>query len=78
MTTDELLQLKRRIEQAKTDSSRAAGAEEQLLKRLKEEFGCDSIEAAKQRLDELDQDVVTQEQEFLASLAEFKERFGNG
>jgi hypothetical protein len=77
-TNDDLLQLRKRIEQAKADSSRAAGAEEQLLKRLEEEFGCPSVEVAQSKLNELEQDVVEQEQDFLAALAEFKERFGYG
>lgn len=55
MMFDDLEQLKRKVEQLKTDRDKAEGAYQQLLSRIKEEYGCDSLKAAKVKLVELEE-----------------------
>ena len=45
--TDEVNQLKRRVDALKTQRARDEGALEPLMKKLKDEFGCTTIEQAR-------------------------------
>ena len=45
MTVQELKDLKQQIETAKTELAKNEGARDQILKRWKDEFNCDSVEA---------------------------------
>lgn len=61
--TERLLKLKEEIYQAKLDKSSIEGALKQNLTRLKDEFGCRSIEQAKSKLEKLkEQKISLQEQ----------------
>jgi len=51
--TRELIELKNELEQARTQLERERGALDALHKRLKTEFGCASVDAAKRKLTQL-------------------------
>lgn len=52
-SVDRLLELKKEIAQAKIDSAKVEGALQQNLQRLKDEFQCRSLDAAKIKLNKL-------------------------
>ena len=49
--------LKKDIEEAKSKRSRIEGVLEQDMKRLKDEYKCNSIEEAEKKLDELNKEI---------------------
>jgi hypothetical protein len=57
MKTEELEQLRSRIETAKEEKAKAEGALEEILKRWKEEFGCGSLEEVALRIKEIRETV---------------------
>lgn len=59
MNADELKEVKQKIEQAKAEKAKAEGAMEAILKRWKDEFGCDSIDDAMGRIQELRETIRT-------------------
>lgn len=54
ITEEQYRKLKREVEEAKSEADRAKGALEHLMKRLKEEFKCDTLKEAKALLAELE------------------------
>jgi hypothetical protein len=57
MKTEELEQLRSRIETAKEEKAKAEGALEEILKRWKEEFGCGSLEEVALKIKEIRETV---------------------
>jgi len=55
---DDLPKLKRQVERLRTESDKAAGAYEQLLKRIRDEFGCKTLRDAEAKLAELQQQEI--------------------
>jgi hypothetical protein len=53
ITEDAYRKLKKEVENARTESERAKGALEQLLKTLRTEFECNDLKEAKAALEEL-------------------------
>lgn len=45
--------MKKQVEQLRSEAERAAGREEQLMKQLKDQFGCTTIEEAQDKLKQL-------------------------
>jgi predicted secreted Zn-dependent protease len=72
----DLTNIKRRVETAKTESARAAGALEQTLQRLKKEHGCNSLEEAEKKLEKLTAQTQAAEAEFDKALKLFEEEYG--
>lgn len=68
---DDLEQLKRRVEQLKSDRDKAEGAYQQILSRIKEEYGCESLKAAKLKLAELEE----KERQWAVKVTEAKKAF---
>jgi hypothetical protein len=54
ITEEQYRRLKSEVETAKQEADRAQGALDQLLTRLKEEFDCDNLKQAKQKLVEIE------------------------
>ena len=50
MNEQELLKKKKEIEKTKTEIAELKGEEKSLLKRLKEDFNCPGLEAAKKKI----------------------------
>jgi len=69
-------QLKQKVDQYQREADRAAGALAQLLERLKEEFGCDSIEEAEKLARKLKKERDKTEKEFAEALEEFETEWG--
>ncbi len=57
LTEKDLLRKKAEIEKTKNEIAELKGAEKQLSKTLKDEFGCDSLEDAKAMLKELETEI---------------------
>jgi len=72
----ELLNLKNRIEEAKEERTRLEGQLEQLQKRLKEDFNCDTPEEAEAYILELESQASKLEQEVSEGVATIKEELG--
>lgn len=67
----DLVQLKRKVEQLKSDRDKATGALEQEMKKLKKEFDCDSLEEGETLLEKLTRKAEEAEEEFETAYTEF-------
>lgn len=70
-----LLDLKKKIENAKAERDRAEGALEESWKRVKAEFGATTLEEIEHLLDDLDAQIDKLEKEIAQDLAELKKGF---
>lgn len=73
----EYQRLKKRADELKAESDRAAGSLATVLTRLKNEFGCETIEAAEAKLVELRAAEERAATAYNTALAAFKEKFGD-
>ena len=66
MTNDveEFEKLKKRVEDCRRKADKAAGARDQTLQTIKDEFGCDGIEEAREKLEELKEDLENKKAEY--------------
>ena len=71
------LDLKEKADRLRREADRAAGAEEQLMKRLKEEFGCDSVKKAESLLENLRQEIETGEEWLKTLMGEFESKWSD-
>lgn len=76
VTITELNRLKQRADTAKQDASRAQGALEQALVRLKKEFGCASLPDAQAKLKDLQAKGADALGRFETALEKFNSEFG--
>ena len=74
-TLQDYLRLKDEVEQAQKQADRSAGALEQSLKRLKDEFDCSSLKEAESMLKTLKKQEQKHRQDFEEALAEFEEEW---
>lgn len=58
VTIEEIQSIKEQAEQKRRAADRAKGQLEQLMKTLKEQFDCDSLEEAKDKLTEIEQEGI--------------------
>jgi hypothetical protein len=58
ITPENYLKLKKQVEELDREAVRARAELDLLMKRVKEEFDCDSLEAAKDKLKELEAEEV--------------------
>lgn len=74
MTTrpEELVRLKEKLEAAKREGERAAGALEQVMKRLSDEYGCKDLPAAEKLLERLKRQEAADAQAFDEALQQFR------
>ena len=77
MTIDlnEYRKLKADADKLRADSERAAGALEQLEKRLVDEFDCEDLEAAESLLEKLEGDETEAEEKYDGLLVAYKEKW---
>ena len=75
MDERKLLELKKEIERAKGKLSELKGQKEYLLKELKEKWGCDSIEVAKEKVQELISSIETLETEIEKEIEELQNEY---
>lgn len=57
MDENDLLKLKKDIDEAKQKYSEHKGKKEYLLKELKEKWGCSTVEQAKKKLEKMDAEI---------------------
>jgi len=77
MKADEYLKLQERAKRYQRNADEAAGQLQQLLKRLKEEFGCDDVEQAKALLNELNESIPVLERKVKKGTEKFEKRYGS-
>ena len=73
----EYTNLKKRADSLKSQADRAQGALEQHMKKLKEEFNCESIAEAEELLNQLKDEQKKIEVSYNKALGEFKEKWKN-
>ncbi len=67
--------LKTRSDKAKSDTAKAEGALEEQYKKLKSDFEVDSIEAADEKIEALEEQEQEIETKYNAAMAEFETKF---
>lgn len=77
MDTRRFEQLKERAERYRREADKAEGALTQALARLKEEYGCGSIEEAEALLVDLEQKAKKAEERCVRMLHEFEKKWGD-
>lgn len=75
LTESQYRRLKQDVEDAKSEAERSRGAHEQLVKRLKEEFGCDTVKEGKAKLKQLEAEAKQAEKEFQAAVKEYEKKW---
>ena len=73
---EQYLKLKRRAEKARSDADRAEGVLEEQRKKLKSEFGVDSIEEAQKLLDKITEEEKEAEERYNVKLVDFETKWG--
>jgi len=74
---DKYLALKRRVESAQQKADQADGAQKEIMKQLKREFGCDTLAEAKKKLKQLEKQESVSKKAFDDALAEFEEKWSD-
>lgn len=69
--------LKKKADKAKEDIARAEGALEQQLKKLKEEFDCETVEQAETLLVTLKKEEAAAESAYNEKMVEFEKKWGD-
>ena len=73
---DKFQRLKKKSEDAKTAYDKAVGTLEEKMKTLKENFGVETLDAAKKLLEEMQDEYKEPEQQYDNKLAAFEEKWG--
>lgn len=71
------MELKKRVEQAQQKADKAEGALEQVMKQLKENFDCPTLEAAKRKLKLLEKQKQDMGIKFDNEVKEFEEKWSD-
>ena len=71
----DVIELKKKVDAMRRDADRAAGALDETMKRLKDEFGCDTIKAAKQKVWDLKRADAGAKDAFSLAFASIKKEF---
>ena len=69
---EELIELRRRVDEAKQQRAQAEGRLAGLMQQLESEFGCKTLAAAEALLKQLDAEQAQIEQELAAGIADVK------
>ena len=67
-------QLKKKVEEDQAEADRAEGALAEIMKRLKDEFGCSTIPKAKKKLKQLKTQAVNIEREYNTKIESYENR----
>lgn len=74
-TAQDLLALKEKVEEAKTKVSELNGQQKVLLKQLKEDYKCGTIEAGETKLKKLEEEINTLEGDLADRLEKLKTKY---
>ena len=77
MDPKQFIKLKEDVAAAQTAADRAKGGLDQIKKKLKEEFGCNTLEQANKQLAQLHVDANQLELEFEQELKSFQDDYGD-
>jgi len=77
MSIDErkLLDLKEQVEEAKIKVSELTGQQTALMKQLKEEFGCTTIEQAQKKLETMEKEITVLDKKIEEGVQELKTKY---
>lgn len=75
MNEKELLKIKERIDDAKSEINKLEGKQASLLDQLKEQFNCSSIKEAEKQLDKQSKQIEELEQQIEEGVAELKNKY---
>lgn len=75
MTESDLIKLKKKIEDAKASANEANGHLKALMKQLKDDWKCLSIEAAEKKLKTMKVDMQELDQKIDTAMAELEEKY---
>lgn len=73
----EYKRIKRAADEARQARDRAAGHLEGVMERLREEFGCDTIQAAEKKLKTLTKEAKAAEAAYREAVEAFEEKWGD-
>jgi hypothetical protein len=76
VSVEEYRKLKSKVDERKAAASRAEGAYDEAVRRLRE-AGCSSVEEAEAKLKQLKAEEVEAEKAYEAEMLKFKEKWGN-
>jgi DNA-binding FrmR family transcriptional regulator len=77
MTDKDLLELKKKVDDAKTEVNKLEGQKTALLKQLKEDWKCKDIIDAKKKLSEMDNEIETLENQIEQGKQELEEKYNS-
>jgi SOS-response transcriptional repressor LexA len=72
MDLREFEQIKAKVEKTKKELAKAEGVLSEHMRRLKDEFGCSSVEEAEKKLEQLQNKKVVLEEKYTKRLKKFK------
>lgn len=75
MTEKELLDLKERVDDAKTKISELKGQQTALMNQLKTDWKCNSIEEAEKKLKTMEKEIATIEDKIKEGVEELEEKY---
>ena len=75
MNEKELLELKDKVDEAKQVVSELTGQRNALLKQLKDDWGCKTIEEAETKLAKMDKDIDVLEKKIEKGISELEEKY---
>lgn len=75
MTTEEVLQLKKKIDRVTTQYNELTGVMTAQLERLKKEFQCDSLEAARTKLETMETEITQLESSISTQVEYLKKNY---
>lgn len=75
MTEQDLLKLKKQVDEAKTKVSELNGHKTALLKQLKEDWKCNSIEDAEKKLKSMNKEIDDLSQQIETGIEELKSKY---
>ncbi len=77
MNEKELLQLKSKVDEAKSEVTRLKGKEQYLMQQLGNDWGCKTVEDAEKLLKTMNKDIETTNTQIDKGLEELEEKYGN-
>ena len=73
---NQLQSLKKRQSQAQDQKARLEGRRDQLLQQLEKDYGCSSVDEAKERLSRMQADIARREERLQKTITSIKEAIG--
>lgn len=75
MTEKQLLDLKKKVDEAKTTVSELTGQRTAQIKQLKDEWKCSSVEEAEKKLEKMSKDITELDQQIEESIEELETKY---